>query len=131
MYKELFFKIPEKIRYLFVGAYNTVFGFALFSLLYFLLKDQLHYLIILVLSTPIAIANSFLSLKLLVFRTQGNYLKEYLKCNISYSALLAMNAVILYILVDYAHLYIIASQLLCTIIMAITGYLVHKYFSFS
>jgi putative flippase GtrA len=82
----------EVFRYLIVGGWNTVFALVLYSLCarFFgrtfpaqpkWLVADLGY----VLSTPISITMSFFCYKHFVFRTQGNYLKEWLRCFAVYS----------------------------------------------
>ncbi len=74
------------LRYLLVGAFNTLFGYATFALILTLLnravpQRYLYLTVILasVLSTPINITVAWLGYKLFVFRTHGHYLSEWLK----------------------------------------------------
>jgi len=75
------------VRYLCVGAFNTVFGY--FSYVIFLtllstaLPPRLLYLTVILasaLTTPVNITVAYFGYKLFVFRTSGNYLREWLKC---------------------------------------------------
>lgn len=75
------------VRYLCVGAFNTLFGYLLFAVVLTLLNAampaRLLYLTVVlasVLSTPINITVAYLGYKFFVFRTKGNYLREWLKC---------------------------------------------------
>lgn len=74
------------LRYLCVGAFNTVFGYITFAIALTLLNNVLPqrfvYLTVVaasVLSTPINITVAYFGYKLFVFKTQGNYLLEWLK----------------------------------------------------
>jgi putative flippase GtrA len=74
-------------RYLCVGAFNTLFGYCTFAAcLYFLnsaLPQRFLYLTVILaslLSNPLNITVAYLGYKFLVFRTHGNYLREWLKC---------------------------------------------------
>ena len=74
-------------RYLCVGAVNTVFGYLCFAIILTLLNAvmpaRLLYLTVVlasVLSVPPNITFSYLGYKFFVFRTKGNYLREWLKC---------------------------------------------------
>jgi len=69
-------------RYVAVGSFNTVFSYCVFALLNWLLRGfgQFSYMYAAVLSNFIAISAAFLGYKWFVFRTRGNYLKEWMRC---------------------------------------------------
>ncbi len=82
-------KLPHDqfIRYLCVGICNTIFGYLSFAGFLFLfshlLPQRLLYLAVVVaslVSTPINITFAYFGYKFFVFRTQGNYLMEWLRC---------------------------------------------------
>ena len=75
------------VRYLCVGAFNTLFGYISFAIILTLLDGVLPqrfvYLTVVVasiLSTPLNITVAYFGYKIFVFRTQGNYLMEWIKC---------------------------------------------------
>jgi putative flippase GtrA len=75
------------LRYLCVGAFNTVFGYISFVIVLTLLNaampERFLYLTVVlasILSTPLNITVAYFGYKFFVFRTQGNYLREWLKC---------------------------------------------------
>ena len=77
----------EVLRYLLVGVWNTVFAYILYSSFVFLyghfLPQRYLYLTVVIASIsgkPIGITMAFLCYKHFVFRTQGNYLGEWLRC---------------------------------------------------
>jgi putative flippase GtrA len=125
-----FFRLPEKVRYLLVGGYNTVVGYGLFLVLQTWLGSDLHYLVVLTLAFFLSVGHSFAMLKLFVFRTIGNWRREYLRANISYLLLFAINAALLSGFVDGLHTEPRLAQLYCTVIVAALGYVIHKKFSF-
>jgi putative flippase GtrA len=74
------------LRYLCVGAFNTVFGYITFAialtLLNGILPQRFVYLTVIVasvLSTPVNITVAYFGYKIFVFKTRGNYLLEWLK----------------------------------------------------
>ena len=82
-------KLPKGqfVRYLCVGVWNTIFGYASFAASLFLfshlLPQRFLYLAVVVasvVSTPINITVAYFCYKLFVFRTTGNYLVEWLRC---------------------------------------------------
>ena len=74
-------------RYLAVGAFNTMFGYASFVVVLTLLDRalpvrwlSLTVVLASVVSTPLNITVAYFGYKFFVFRTHGNYLLEWLKC---------------------------------------------------
>jgi putative flippase GtrA len=91
----------EVIRFLMVGGFNTAFSFALYSGLVIVLGHLFPNLgkpliadLAFTISTPIGITVAFLCYKHFVFRTKGNYLKEWLRCFVVYSVSFPMGLVI-------------------------------------
>lgn len=87
------FPAGQFVRYLGVGAFNTVFGYICFAIALTLLNAALPakylYLTVVmasVLSTPLNITVAYLGYKFFVFRTKGNFLAEWLKCFAVYGA---------------------------------------------
>jgi putative flippase GtrA len=120
----------EKLRFLIIGGYNTVFAYAVFCLLQLAFAGKLHYLLVLVMAHFVSVSNSFFTLRFFVFVSQGKLLNEYLKVNLVYLGYLAANAILLYIFKDFFHLGVLFSQLICIIILTILVYFLHKNFSF-
>ena len=72
----------QLLRYLVVGVWNTLFGYLCFAGLTALLASRIpeSYLAASLLSNFLNISVSFLGYKWFVFRTRGNYLREWLRC---------------------------------------------------
>jgi putative flippase GtrA len=80
---------PEQLgRYLLVGIWNTAFGYGTYAGFTALLGRYMSnsYLAAVPLSGILNISVAFLGYKWFVFRTKGNYLKEWLRCLSVYSA---------------------------------------------
>ena len=101
MFKRIAKHIPREqlVRYLLVGAWNTLFGYGCFFLCAHLF---LHLLastpsiaaaVASVVSMTINITVSFFGYKLAVFRTKGNFLREYLRSFLVYIPSLILNGV--------------------------------------
>jgi putative flippase GtrA len=92
----------QVLRYLCVGVFNTLFGQATFAAINFLL-DQRHvpasYIFASLLSSLINITVAYLGYKFVVFRTRGNYLREWLKAMAVYSSVLIPALLVLPLLV--------------------------------
>ena len=75
-------------RYLLVGVWNTLFGYAIFAALTALLAPHVpqSYILAAVLSSVLNFTVAFLGYKWFVFRTKGNYLREWARCVAVYSS---------------------------------------------
>ncbi|MSP33457.1 MAG: GtrA family protein [Rickettsiales bacterium] len=127
---DLWFKIDRRIRFILVGGYNTVFSFALFCILQYYLGENLRPIWVLLITHIISIFNSFLSLRIFVFASKNNLLREYLKVNMVYCGYFIINAFLLFSLNDLLHLDVILAQFLSVLILTIGAYFAHKHFSF-
>lgn len=120
----------EKIRYLLVGGYNTVFGYTFFVLLLLMFQDRVHYLVLLVLSHVVSVTNAYVAYKLLVFRTKGKWFQEYVRFNTVYLIVLLMNLITLPALVEIFSMNPVVGQAWFVVVTVTVSYLGHKHFSF-
>ncbi len=118
------------LRYLLAGGYNTVFGFAVFTGLYYLLIEHLHYLIIATLAQVIGITNSWLVYRVFVFRSKGNMVREYLKIYIVYGTSFFLGIALLALLVELAGMHPVAAQFLVILVTVVVSYLGNSRFTF-
>ncbi len=126
---QIWFFIPQSLRYLLVGGYNTVVSLIIFSILYFILPN-LHYLIISILAHFISVFNSTVTFRLFVFRINDSFFKQLIRTNISYLAYLLINLVLMYILCNIHNIYPIYSTIISICILTPIFYFIHKFFSF-
>jgi putative flippase GtrA len=85
------------IRFLAVGACNTIFGYGCFAFFTMLLMPLVAYGYIFasLLSNLIAITFSFLGYKWFVFKTRGHYLREWTRCLGVYAGGMVLSAAVL------------------------------------
>ncbi len=99
----LWSRIPREqfLRFLLAGGWNTFFGYAVFALATYLLSGRIPYayMVALVVSNIISITAAYVVYKFFVFRTKGNYLREYLRFYVVYGAAFGLNLVALPVLV--------------------------------
>jgi putative flippase GtrA len=117
-------------RYLMCGAWNTLFGFAVYAGAYAWLGRTVNYLFLLIPVNILAITNAFLCYKFFVFKTRGDGWKEYFRCYLVYGWIMILNAVLLYILVGWFDLHPVLGNGVCIVITTVISYLSHKRFSF-
>lgn len=134
----------EVIRFLLVGAFNTVFSLALYSGFVILFSHlfpnrgkPLIADIAFAISTPVSITVAFLCYKHFVFRTKGNYLKEWLRCFAVYSISFPTGLVILptatHLFQRFAPTHAYApflAGIVNSVTIACYSYFAHKKFSF-
>jgi len=92
----------EVIRFLMVGGFNTVFSLGMYSICVILFSHLLPHVsqpiiadVASIVSQPICITVAFFCYKHFVFRTKGNYLKEWLRCFAVYSVSIVASLFIL------------------------------------
>ncbi len=88
-------------RYLVVGLVNTAFGYGTYAGLTALFTPHIPYAYMLanVLYSVLSISFSFLTYKRFIFKTKGNYLREWLRCFVVYSGTFSIGLAILPIMV--------------------------------
>ena len=126
-------------RYLLVGLWNTVFGYGTFALLTAVLNPIVphSYIWASLLSSLLNITVAFLGYKWFVFKTRGNYLREWARCIAVYSGGIVFGLVMLPVLVlvirhnthFVAEAPYIAGAIL-TAVVVVYSFLGHKKFSF-
>ncbi|MBU6338589.1 MAG: GtrA family protein [Rickettsiales bacterium] len=113
-----------------VGGWNTLFSLSLFIVVYTLLKDLWHYMVVAVICHIFSVMQSFITLKYFVFRTKGNLLHEYIRINITYLGSLFGNLLLLYIFCTIFRIDPRYASFMNAAIIAFFSYLLHKYFTF-
>jgi len=129
-YKKNREEIHRIVRYLIIGGWNTLFGIGVYAILYYWLQTRVNYLILMIPANILAITNAYFSYKIFVFKTPGNYIREYLRCYLVYGGGMVLGFILMYILVSIFGLYPILAQCLCVIVSIIFSYIGHKRFSF-
>ena len=125
-----YFGHREQVLYLVVGGWNTLFGYLVWALMQYLLGGYLHYLVIVVLSWPIAVLNAYLGYRYIVFRSRGPMLRELPRFSLVYLATLIATLAALPIALHVLPFNIYVVQAVFAVVVVICGYLAHKYFSF-
>ena len=129
--KKLYDRHKEKIDFLLVGGWNTLFGYVVFLALYYLFADKIHYLIIFIVSNILSITNAYIGYKLFVFKTKGNYLQEYLRFYVVYGGAILLNLILLPITVEYFRFSPPIAQGGLMFLNVAFSFVGHKRFSFS
>lgn len=128
--KLLYYKHKQKMDYLIAGGWNTLFGYLNFVILYYFFEQYVHYTILVVISYILSITNAYICYKLFVFRTKGNWLKEYLRFYMVYGVAFAVNMALLVVMVERWKLGILLSQVVINTVIVMISYVGHKKVSF-
>ena len=126
-------------RYLLIGIWNTAFAYGCFALFTAVLDRYMpaSYMAGSLLSSLLSITVSFLGYKWFVFKTKGNYLREWARCLMVYSGGIVLGLALLaptVFIVSYATgnpraaPYIAGALILG--VQVIIGFIGHKMFSF-
>lgn|SRR5574343_21195 len=121
----------EKILYLLVGGWNTLFGFFVMIWLYTWLSEYLHVTVVAILANVMSITMSFLTYRYFVFKSQNAWWTEYLKCYLVYGGLAVFGIVLTWVFIDYLKLNIWVSQSIAVPVTVVMSYLGHKYVTFA
>lgn len=119
-----------RLRYLAVGGVNTVFGYGVSLVLYYGLHHWLHLIAISIIINIICITFSFLTYKVFVFQTKGQWIREYLRCYVVYGAGIVIGTLLLWVLVDFFDVPFWIAQLIILCIGIAISYLGHKNHTF-
>ncbi len=120
-----------KIKYVAVGAMNTILGLSAFPFLFWVLDPLgIHYLCILIVCQVFCVTIAFFLYKLLVFKTDGDYLKEFVKFSSFYLIYFLIGIALLPFLVEVAGIHPILSQLLISIGIIISSFFWHSRVTF-
>lgn len=120
----------QRVRFLLVGGFNTVFGFSLFAALDATVGNTIHYLGVLGVSHVVSTLVAFTLYRTLVYRVRGNLLVDLLRFWSLYASVLAVNAAFLPVLVEIGGVQPILAQLAFLVLTIIVSYVGHGRFSF-
>lgn len=120
----------REARYLLIGVINTVFGYLISLAFYYSLNKKINLVLILICTNIVTITFSFLSYKIYVFRTKGNWIKEYLRCYLVYGVTAILSSVFIWALVEKLNIRYWIAQGLSIVIIIITSYILHKNYTF-
>ncbi len=125
-----FWRDNLKLRYLVIGAWNTLVGYGIFAGLYLAFSQATGYVTIAVVSHVLAVTHSFATQRWIVFRSSGNVSWEFFRFHITHLASLAIGVLGLSLLVEIAHLAPLVAQALITVFVVFASYFLHQHFTF-
>jgi len=121
----------QKVRYLITGAYNTAFGYLIFVLVFYYFSSTVNHYFLLGICHLIGTINNFFSYSTFVFKTKVTALRNYMKFNLVYLLIFLFNVIMFTLLTKVMDWNLYFSQALIVALIAVVGYILNKYFSFS
>lgn len=117
-------------RFLVVGAWNFAFSYGVFAVLYYLLSQAFANWVIVVIASVIGITNSFITHRVLTYKSTGVWWVEYLKFYVVYGwqSVLFLLGVHVFVTVLACNAYVVSFVI--NLVLTIFSYWAHKYFSF-
>ena len=136
--EKIWFRFPQKLRFLLVGGFNTVFAYLVLNLLnillIFFLKDTFSQVVIaniaLIIQYILTVNVSFLTMRYYVFQSHGRWVHEWLKAWSVYIFLYLINAPILTFMMVVLGWSTWLAQGVYLVFSTIITFLLHKYYSF-
>jgi len=119
-----------KFRYLLAGAWNTIFGYFCGVSIYYFFGVEWGVLKVALFANILAITMAFLTYKLFVFKTRGNWIAEYIRAYLVYGSAAIVGIILLLLLVDILGFKFWLAQALVILITVVFSYLGHKNFTF-
>lgn len=116
-------------KYIFVGVINTIIGYLIFAILWFLFSSTFDYFIIIILSSILAIFASFMNMNKFVFNSNDNFFIKLIKFYASYIFIVLFNLICFPLLENiFKNAYV--SQALFTLIAVLVSYILNKNYVF-
>ena len=136
--EKIWFRFPQKLRFLLVGGFNTVFAYIVLNLLNILfgllLKDTFSPVVIanlaLIIQYILTINVSFITMRYYVFQSHGNWVHEWAKAWSVYIFLYLINAPVLTFMMTILGWSTWLAQGVYLIFSTIITFILHKYYSF-
>jgi putative flippase GtrA len=117
-------------RYLLVGVFNTVFGYALSLMVHQFLQKDVSIIVIGIMINVISITVAFLGYKLFVFKSAGNWFHEYFRCYVTYGFSAVLGIALIWLFVEEWGWVFWFSQGLIIVLSTVISYLMHRHFTF-
>lgn len=130
--RRLFSKYEKQIKYVAIGVWNTLFWYAVFMALYHVLTPYgVHYTVILVISQVLSVTNAYLANKIFVFKTKGNYGREYIRFASYHVISFAINLLLLPFFVEVMGYDPVLAQGGIIVASIVLSFFWHSYITFS
>jgi putative flippase GtrA len=118
------------VRFLIVGGWNTVFGVGFFTGFYLVAHGVIGYAAVLTISQVVAILQSHLTQRYLVWRSRGAYFRELARFSVLYIVTYFVNLGLLALGVDYFGFAVLPTQWTITALLIFPTYTFQRVWAF-
>jgi putative flippase GtrA len=118
------------IRYLLVGLFNTVFGYAFFVLLEITSGHVIPYMVVLLIAQVVSTFVAYVLYRYLVFKVRSRFWRDLVRFSLVYAGAFAVNLVLLPVMVSGFGWNVLVSQALIVGGTVIASFFAHRNFSF-
>jgi putative flippase GtrA len=119
----------KHVKFVIIGIYNTLFGYAVFAALHLALP-HVNYMLVLIVSRELSVVSAFIAYRLFVFKVKGALVPDFVRFWMVYSGALIINLIALPFLVLIVGLNVLVAQAITVIFMVISTWIGHNHFSF-
>jgi putative flippase GtrA len=119
----------EKLRFLGVGVWNTLFNMLLFNLLLWALGHT-FYMVWFWVAWVLSVGQSTVTMKYVAFRSKGKLLPQIARAFMIYLPAQGIATALMWFAVEVVHLLPQLGQLLTISVTTVLSYFGHKYFTF-
>ena len=119
-----------RTKFLLIGFLNTIAGFVIFTALYFVLKDQISDLIIVLITQVLAVMFSHSTQRILVWKSTESYILEFVRFSATYAAIGLVNLALLRISVETMNFPVLSSQYAIGTLLILVNYFAQKHLIF-
>lgn len=119
-----------RVRFLVVGAINTVCGYLVYAAVYWLLGSRVLPTICLVITHGLYSPVAFVLYRRYVFKVEGNLVKDFLRFQSVYVVSFAANVMLLWLTTSVLNWNPYVAQAIVLGALTICSYVGHRFFSF-
>jgi putative flippase GtrA len=123
-------ELPQQVRFVLAGGYNTLFGYLSFVVLFSMLGHTLHYLLIGLMANVVAVFSAYLVHRFFVFQFQDGWANSFLRFYASQLVSMAFGMCLLYALVQFARAKPVIAQAIVTLASTAVSYVLHRFYTF-
>lgn len=127
----IFFKIPEIIRFSVVTIINSLIAYLFYIALFLGMMFRDYFYLAVIINFIIPTSLSFCTMRLFVFNTRGDLLVEYTKTIIVFIGAFLLNMLVIAFLFRLLGLDIKATQIISMLVVFIYSYLALKKYAFN
>jgi putative flippase GtrA len=117
-------------RYIIIGSINTIVIYIISAAIYNALLPKFNFFFVGAIVNVVAISISFSTQKKFVFKSEGNWLKEYSKSYVVYGAAAVFSIGLMWALLTFGQLTIWLAQAIVTAVAIAISYAGHTTFTF-